>query len=225
MSTGPLQAEVLDIISPHCIYVRLCSMKDRFCLLQQSLTTFYCSDEHLQYTLQPEHILRPGQSYAVCRAAAWYRGVVINTNKDMNTTLVRLIDVGRLVEEVSASSLVKLAPQFLTENAFSFPVHLSQLSQHSGGNREVVKNMKELLRDQEVVTLLRRAPPQLVDHQWSLPVEISWTEQEDVDPFLPSIKREIFMSQRLLSSNKLSQNCVFFYYKFEEEDTIRMKNL
>ena len=64
--------------------------------------------------------------------------------------------------------------------------------------------MEELVRDQEVVTLHRRAPPKLVDGQWSLPVEISWTEQEDVDPFLPSIKREVFMSQRLLSNNNNS---------------------
>ena len=78
--------------------------------------------------------------------------------------------------------------------------------------------MKELLRDQEVVTLLRRAPPQIVDRQWSLPVEISWTEQEDVDPFLPSIKREIFMSQRLLSSNNNSVKTVSFDYEFEEDD-------
>ena len=170
MSTGPLQAEVLEIISPHCIYVRLCSIKDIFCLLQQSLTTFYCNDEHLQFTLQPETIPRPGQSYAVSMPAAWYRGVVMNIIKDMDTTLVRLIDVGRLVE-VSASTLVNLAPPFLTENAFSSPVHLSQLSQQSEMNREVVNYMKELLRDQEVVTLLRRAPPKVVDGQWSLPVE------------------------------------------------------
>ena len=94
----------------------------------------------------------------------------MNIIKDMDTTLVRLIDVGRLVE-VSASTLVNLAPQFLTENAFSSPVHLSQLSQQSEMNREVVNYMKELLRDQEVVTLLRRAPPKVVDGQWSLPVE------------------------------------------------------
>ena len=91
----------------------------------------------------------------------------MNIIKDMDTTLVRLIDVGRLVE-VSASTLVNLAPQFRTENA---PVHLSQLSQQSERNIEVVNYMKELLRDQEVVTLLRRAPPKVVDGQWSLPVE------------------------------------------------------
>ena len=120
MSTGPLQAEVLEIISTHYIYVRLCSIKDIFCLLQQSLTTFYCNDEHLQFTLQPETIPRPGQSYAVSRPAAWYRGVINNINKDMDTTLVRLIDVGRLVE-VSASSLTNLAPQFPTENVIPCP--------------------------------------------------------------------------------------------------------
>jgi len=59
---------------------------------------------------------------------------------------------------------------------------------------------------------------------WRL-VKISWTEQEDVDPFLPSIKRENFMSQRLLSSNNNSVKTVSFDNEFEEEDTIRMKNL
>ena len=56
-------------------------------------------------------------------------------------------------------------------------------------------------------------------------VEISWTEQEDVGPFLPSIKIEIFMSQRLLSSNNNSVKTVSFDNEFEEEDTIRMKNI
>ena len=56
-------------------------------------------------------------------------------------------------------------------------------------------------------------------------MKISWTEQEDVDPYLPSIKREIFMSQRLLSSNNNSVKPVSFDNEFEEEDTIRMKNI
>ena len=56
-------------------------------------------------------------------------------------------------------------------------------------------------------------------------MKISWTEQEDVDPLLPSIKREIFMSQRLLSSNNNSVKTVSFDNEFEEEDTIRMKNI
>ena len=56
-------------------------------------------------------------------------------------------------------------------------------------------------------------------------VEISWTEQEDVGPFLPSIKIEIFMSQRLLSSNNNSVKTVSFDYEFEEEDTVRLKDI
>jgi len=200
---GPMQAEILDISSPHCISVRLSTSKDLFCLLQQSLSTLYCSDEGLLFSLQPGEYPRPGQSYAVNMPAAWYRGLVIHPNQDMNSFMVRLVDVGRVVK-VKASALFTLAPQFLRENAYSFLVHLSQLSEDSGTNREVVKYMEELVRDQEVVTLHRRAPPKLVDGQWSLPVEISWTEQEDVDPFLPSIKREVFMSQRLLSNNNSS---------------------
>ena len=39
------------------------------------------------------------------------------------------------------------------------------------------------------------------------------------------LSREIFMSQRLLSSNNNSVKTVSFDNEFEEEDTIRMKNL
>merc|ERR1719186_2407584 len=78
--------------------------------------------------------------------------------------------------------------------------------------------MEDLVRDQEVVTLHRRAPPQLVEGQWSLPVEISWTELEDVDPFLPAVKREVFMSQRLMKNNNSSVKSVLF--DLELEDTI-----
>ena len=35
---------------------------------------------------------------------------------------------------------------------------------------------------------------------WSLPAEISLAEQADVYPFLPSITREVFMSQNLPSN-------------------------
>ena len=59
---------------------------------------------------------------------------------------------------------------------------------------------------------------------WRL-VKISWTEQEDVGPFLPSIKIEIFMAQRLLSSNNNSVKTVSFDHEFKEENTVRMKDL
>ena len=39
------------------------------------------------------------------------------------------------------------------------------------------------------------------------------------------LSREIFMSQRLLSSNNNSVKTVSFDNEFEEEDTIRMKNI
>ena len=54
-------------------------------------------------------------------------------------------------------------------------------------------------------------------------MEIRWTEQEDVDAFLPTIKREAFIFQKLLCSNSnSSQN---FDIEFDDEKyNIRMKN-
>eukprot|EP00092_Neocalanus_flemingeri_P037632 GFUD01040969.1.p1 GENE.GFUD01040969.1~~GFUD01040969.1.p1 ORF type:complete len:741 (+),score=250.37 GFUD01040969.1:1340-3562(+) len=215
--TGPLQAEILQITSPHCISVRLSDAKDVFCLLQESLSSVYCSDARLQYSLQPGQYPSSGQSYAVSLPGAWYRGLVLHPDQDMTRFKVRLVDAGRVVE-VSAAELYTLAPQFLAQNSYSFLVHLSQLSQDSGGDQEVVNYMEELVRDQAVVTLHRRAPPKLVDGHWSLPVEISWTEFEDLDPFLPAVRREVFMSQRLLKNNNSSVKTVSF--DFELDDTI-----
>ena len=46
-------------------------------------------------------------------------------------------------------------------------------------------------------------------------MEIRWTEQEDVDAFLPSIKREAFIFQELFCSNSnSSQN---FDIEFDDE--------
>jgi len=201
MSTD-LHSEILQITSPYCISVRLCSSKDSYCELQESLANTYSGKDCLQYSLLAGESPQPGQSYAVCTPAAWYRGLVITVNKDMDKILVRLVDSGRMLE-VSASALYRLAPEFLSQNACSFLVHLSQLSYRNNiqDSKEEVRYMKELLKDQDVVKLLRRAPPQLVDKNWSLPVEISWVEIEDVDPFLPAIKREVYLSQRLLSRN------------------------
>jgi len=218
MLPGPFQAEILHITSPACISVRLCTMKDMFCEMQQSLANSYCSNNHLQYRLQTGEFPQPGQSYAVRMPAAWYRGVVTSVNKNMDMFTVRLVDAGRIVL-VYASALFKLAPQFLSMNAYSFLVHLSQMSQYVVGKKEeVVKHMEELLRDQEVVKIHRRASPKMVDGQWSLPVEISWTEMEDVDPFLPSIERQVFLSQRLLSSNNNSTVSLEETFEEEEED-------
>jgi len=176
-------------------------MKDSYCELQESLANTYSGRDCLQYSLPPCESPQPGQSYAVCTPAAWYRGVAFTVNKDMDKILVRLVDSGRMIE-VSASALYKLAPEFLSLNACSFLVHLSQLSRRNIQDiKEEVKYMQELLKDQDVVKLVRRAPPQLVDKNWSLPVEISWVEMEDVDPFMPAIKREVYLSQRLLSRN------------------------
>ena len=196
-----LHAEILHITSPNCISVRLCSYKDLYCELQESLANTYSGMDCLQYSLTEGDSPQLGQSYAVCMPAAWYRGLVITANKDVDKFVVRLVDSGRVVE-VNASALFKLAPEFLSQNACSFLVHLSQLSHcNTQESRDKVKYMEELLKDQDVVKLVRRAPPQLKDKNWSLPVEISWIEMEDVDPFLPAIKREVFMSQRLLSRN------------------------
>jgi len=201
MSTGPHQVEILHISSPHCIYVRLCSIKDLFCEVQESLANTYSEKNSLlQYSLPSGEHPKLGQSYAVRMPSAWYRGVLINNTKNMDKFLVRLVDAGRIAE-VHISALFKLAPDFLSLNACSFRVHLSQLPYSTQKNKDEVKHMEELLRNQEVVKLLRRAPPRKIDGDWSLPAEISWVEFEDVDPFLPSIKREVFLSQRLLSKN------------------------
>ena len=116
-TTGPMEAEILNITSPYCISVRLSKSKDMFCLLQQSLSTLYCSDERLQFSLQPSEFPRPGQSYVVNMPAAWYRELVIHPIQDMDTIIIRLVDVGTMVK-VKASLLYTLAPQYLRECLF-----------------------------------------------------------------------------------------------------------
>ena len=99
-----LHSEILHITSPHCISVRLCSSKDLYCELQESLANTYSGRDCLQYSLSPDESPQPGQSYVVCTPAAWYRSLVITVNKDRDKILVRLVDSGRVVE-VSASAL------------------------------------------------------------------------------------------------------------------------
>ena len=193
-----IEVEILDINGPDSISVRLLSKKDAFCNLQKDLDKVYSSIGH-KFAVPPGQKPIVGESYTINTSTAWYRGKVVKlkTNKMLE---VYLVDVGKSVD-CDCKSLFKLVPPFLEETALSFFVHLSQIPENWKVGEETVNVMRSMFKDQEAVNIIRRAPPIFKSGHWSLPVEISFSECDGSNPFLPNTSRIAFLSQKLLASN------------------------
>ena len=215
----PLEAQIVHINNLHSISVRLTSFKDKFCDLQEALTELYSSEYGPLFALSTEENPIVGETYAVRSVAAWYRGVVIKPPEVNEVFEVHLFDVGR-IESCGRSCLFKLANRFLRDNAFSFYVHLSQIPEIMANDEDTVSLMKDMLKDQEIVNLIRRAPPLKKNGLWSLPVEISWTESVGNNPFLPDSHRDVYLSQRLVSLQ--TKLCDFEDY---DDQSVEKENL
>ena len=193
-----IEAEILDINGPDSISVRLLSKKDAFCNLQKDLDKVYSSIGH-KFAVPPGQKPIVGESYTIKTSTAWYRGKVVKL-KTNNMLEVYLVDVGKSVD-CDCKSLFKLVPPFLEETALSFFVHLSQIPENWKVGEETVNVMRSMFKDQEAVNIIRRAPPIFKSGHWSLPVEISFSECDGSNPFLPNTSRIAFLSQKLLASN------------------------
>ena len=125
----------------------------------------------------------------------WYRGLVEGVSQ--GGLLVRLVDLGvrRLlpVEEVTS-----LAEELREEHAYSFLCHLPGCE----GVEERV--LEEVLEGRKVVFLHRRGRPELRAGAWSMPVELSWKEEDFMDPVGPPASRTVFLSQGLLRARRVS---------------------
>ena len=193
-----IEVEILDINGPDSISVRLLSKKDAFCNLQKDLDKVYSSIGH-KFAVSPGQKPIVGESYTIKTSTAWYRGKVVKL-KTNNMLEVYLVDVGKSVD-CDRKSLFKLVPPFLEETALSFFVHLSQIPENWKVGEETVNVMRSMFKDQEAVNIIRRAPPIFKSGHWSLPVEISFSECDGSNPFLPNTSRIAFLSQKLLASN------------------------
>ena len=111
--------------------------------------------------------------------------------------MVRLVDLG-VRKLLPVEEVTSLAEELREEHAYSFLCHLPGCE----GVEERV--LEEVLEGRKAVFLHRRGSPELRAGAWSMPVELSWKEEDFMDPVGPPASRTVFLSQRLLSAKRVS---------------------
>ena len=207
---GGQEAEVVAVLSPHQLALRLLATSSSYKRLHRRL-------QRVGPRVARVEEVAVGLCCLVSVEGAWHRAKVEGREED--SCLVRLVDEARR-EVVAVEELRRMPKQFFEEHAFCFMVHLPACLE--GGVGEVLdgREVERVLGGRRKVTVVRRGVPEQVCGTWSLPAELAWTEADHITPVGPAVTRTAFLSQLLLAAAREEMVEEREQEELEEQDTL-----